>query len=131
MSSDFFRFGDPMGKDREATHFNLLRVTADSLSVGDKRFKIRVELHVRMPVWEKAGDPTQLGGEFVLRPGMTASYAHRMRSRSSHAPIVRVLTAAGVHVYLRSEKPKSVISSDPAGQASLVLEVDEEQWMEE
>lgn len=105
-------------------------------------------LRVGMPVWEKAGDPTQLGGEFVLGPGlvhipdvlltrtypccrMTASYAHRMRSRSSHAPIVRVLTAAGVHVYLRSEKPKSVISSDPAGRASLVLEVDEEQWMEE
>ncbi|KAG2141163.1 uncharacterized protein EDB93DRAFT_640310 [Suillus bovinus] len=88
-------------------------------------------LRVGMPVWEKAGDPTQLGGEFVLGPGMTASYAHRMRSRSSHAPIVRVLTAAGVHVYLHSEKPKPVVSSDPAGRASLVLEVDEEQWMEE
>lgn len=88
-------------------------------------------LRVGMPLWEKAGDVTQLGGEFVLGPGMTASYAHRMRSRSSHAPIVRVLTAAGVHVYLRSEKPKSVVSSDPAGRASLVLEVDEEQWMEE
>ncbi|KAG0700275.1 hypothetical protein DFH29DRAFT_807833, partial [Suillus ampliporus] len=53
-------------------------------------------LRVGMPVWEKAGDATQLGGEFVLGPGMTASYAHRMRTRSSHAPIVRVLTAAGV-----------------------------------
>jgi hypothetical protein len=89
-------------------------------------------LRVGMPVWEKAGDVTQLGGEFVLGPGMTASYAHRMRTRSSHAPIVRVLTAAGVHVYLRSEKPKPVASSsDPAGRASIVLEVDEEQWMEE
>lgn len=88
-------------------------------------------LRVGMPVWEKAGDVTQLGGEFVLGPGMTASYAHRMRSRSSHAPIVRVLTAAGVHVYLRTEKPKPVVSSDPAGRASIVLEVDEEQWMEE
>ncbi|KAG1727730.1 hypothetical protein EDB19DRAFT_1642877 [Suillus lakei] len=88
-------------------------------------------LRVGMPVWEKAGDVTQLGGEFVLGPGMTASYAHRMRTRSSHAPIVRVLTAAGVHVYLRSEKPKPVVSSDPAGRTSIVLEVDEEQWMEE
>ncbi|KAG2750151.1 hypothetical protein P692DRAFT_20734199, partial [Suillus brevipes Sb2] len=54
-------------------------------------------LRVGMPVWEKAGDVAQLGGEFVLGPGLTASYAHRMRSRSSHAPIVRVLTAAGVN----------------------------------
>lgn len=88
-------------------------------------------LRVGMPVWEKAGDVAQLGGEFVLGPGLTASYAHRMRSRSSHAPIVRVLTAAGVNVYLRSEKPKPVVSSDPAGRASIVLEADEEQWMEE
>lgn len=88
-------------------------------------------LRVGMPLWEKAGDATQLGGEFVLGPGLTASYAHRMRDRSSHAPIVRVLTAAGVHVYLRSAKPKPVFSSDPASRASLVLEVDEEQWMEE
>lgn len=88
-------------------------------------------LRVGMPVWEKAGDVAQLGGEFVLGPGLTASYAHRMRSRSSHAPIVRVLTAAGVHVYLRSEKPRPVVSSDPAGRASIVLEADEEQWMEE
>jgi len=54
-----------------------------------------------------------------------------MRTVSSHAPIVRVLTAAGVHVYSRSEKPKIVVSSDSAGRASLALEVDEEQWMEE
>ncbi|OAX34946.1 hypothetical protein K503DRAFT_697783 [Rhizopogon vinicolor AM-OR11-026] len=88
-------------------------------------------LRVGMPVWEKGGDVTQLGGEFVLGPGITASYAHRMRTRSSHAPIVRVLTAAGVHVYSPSETPKIVISSDSGRRASLVLEVDEEQWMDE
>jgi hypothetical protein len=26
-------------------------------------------LRVGMPVWEKGGDPTQLGGEFILGPG--------------------------------------------------------------
>lgn len=26
-------------------------------------------LRVGMPVWEKAGDSTQLGGEFVFGPG--------------------------------------------------------------
>jgi hypothetical protein len=54
-----------------------------------------------------------------------------MQTRTSHAPIVRVLTAAGAHVYSRSEKPKIVVASDSAGRASVILEVDEEQWMEE
>ncbi|KAJ8585914.1 hypothetical protein M405DRAFT_744506 [Rhizopogon salebrosus TDB-379] len=88
-------------------------------------------LRVGMPVWEKGGDATQLGGEFVLGPGLTVSYAHRMQTRTSHAPIVRVLTAAGAHVYSRSEKPKIVVTSDSAGRASVIFEVDEEQWMEE
>ncbi|KAF8556225.1 hypothetical protein OG21DRAFT_1384891, partial [Imleria badia] len=53
-------------------------------------------LRVGMPVWEKAGDFTQLGGEFVLGPGMNATYAHRMPNPRSHAPIMRVLAAAGI-----------------------------------
>ncbi|KIJ66908.1 hypothetical protein HYDPIDRAFT_85923, partial [Hydnomerulius pinastri MD-312] len=53
-------------------------------------------VRVGMPVWEKGGDITQLGGEFVLGPGLTASYAHRMPNTRSHAPIVRVLAAAGI-----------------------------------
>ncbi|KAI9439740.1 hypothetical protein H4582DRAFT_1813115 [Lactarius indigo] len=53
-------------------------------------------LRVGMPVWERGGDAAQLGGEFVLGPGLSCTYAHRMQSSAGHAPIVDVLAAAGV-----------------------------------
>ncbi|KAH9995631.1 hypothetical protein BJV74DRAFT_717881, partial [Russula compacta] len=51
-------------------------------------------LRVGMPVWERGGDASQLGGEFVLGPGLTCTYVHRMQSTAGHAPIVDVLVAA-------------------------------------
>ncbi|KIJ13393.1 hypothetical protein PAXINDRAFT_81053 [Paxillus involutus ATCC 200175] len=83
-------------------------------------------LRVGMPVWEKGGDPTQLGGEFILGPGLTASYAHRMPNARSHAPIMHVLAAAGIDV--QCEMP--VLAADAVGRTS-VPPVDEEKWMEE
>ncbi|KAF9223705.1 hypothetical protein BS17DRAFT_781090 [Gyrodon lividus] len=83
-------------------------------------------LRVGMPVWEKGGDPTQLGGEFILGPGATASYAHRMPNARSHAPIMHVLAAAGLGV--QCEKP--ALAADTIGQVSAPL-IDEDQWMEE
>ncbi|KAH9970550.1 AhpC/TSA antioxidant enzyme-domain-containing protein [Lactifluus volemus] len=53
-------------------------------------------LRVGMPVWERGGDPSQLGGEFVLGPGTSCTYAHRMQNATGHAPIVDVIAAAGV-----------------------------------
>ncbi|KAH8987096.1 AhpC/TSA antioxidant enzyme-domain-containing protein, partial [Lactarius hatsudake] len=53
-------------------------------------------LRVGMPVWARGGDAAQLGGEFVLGPGLSCTYAHRMQSTAGHAPIVDVLAAAGV-----------------------------------
>lgn len=67
----------------------------------------------RIPVWENGGDIEQLGGEFVLGPGLAfasqrnnvsqlfssrlnASFAHRMTSTRSHASIVTVMRAAGI-----------------------------------
>ncbi|TFK40209.1 AhpC/TSA antioxidant enzyme-domain-containing protein, partial [Crucibulum laeve] len=44
-------------------------------------------IKVGMPVWEKGGNVAQLGGEFVLGPGLTCLYAHRMQSSKGHAPI--------------------------------------------
>ncbi|KAJ3497950.1 hypothetical protein NLJ89_g10280 [Agrocybe chaxingu] len=55
-------------------------------------------IKVGMPVWEKGGDVGQLGGEFVMGPGLTCSYAHRMQSTKDHAPIQDVLQAAGVRL---------------------------------
>ncbi|KAF8492637.1 hypothetical protein F5888DRAFT_1618873 [Russula emetica] len=53
-------------------------------------------LRVGMPVWERGGDASQLGGEFVLGPGLSCTYVHRMQNTAGHAPIVDVLAAAGV-----------------------------------
>ncbi|KAI0284396.1 hypothetical protein BC826DRAFT_919815 [Russula brevipes] len=54
-------------------------------------------LRVGMPVWERGGDASQLGGEFVLGLGMlSCTYVHRMQTTAGHAPIVDVLAAAGV-----------------------------------
>ncbi|KAH9954032.1 hypothetical protein BC827DRAFT_1144861 [Russula dissimulans] len=58
-------------------------------------------LRVGMPVWERGGDASQLGGEFVLGPGLSCTYAHRMQSTAGHAPIVDVLAAAGVRAARR------------------------------
>ncbi|KAG8213251.1 hypothetical protein J3R82DRAFT_11723 [Butyriboletus roseoflavus] len=38
-------------------------------SVGGIAMVFKNALRVGMPVWEKGGDFTQLGGEFVLGPG--------------------------------------------------------------
>jgi len=42
------------------------------------------------------GDPDQVGGEFILRPGYDCVYTHRMTSKYDHALAVDVLRAAGV-----------------------------------
>ncbi|KAK0194051.1 hypothetical protein F5146DRAFT_1183493 [Armillaria mellea] len=74
-------------------------------------------LKVGMPMWEKGGESAQLGGEFVLGPGlvlfaffyptilkiklyfrMTCTWAHRMQTREGHAPVADVLEAAGLPV---------------------------------
>ncbi|KZP31752.1 hypothetical protein FIBSPDRAFT_724158, partial [Athelia psychrophila] len=51
---------------------------------------------VGMPVWKEGGDIEQLGGEFVMGPGLQCTFAHRMRTTRAHAPIQRVLGAAGI-----------------------------------
>ncbi|GJE96261.1 AhpC/TSA antioxidant enzyme-domain-containing protein [Phanerochaete sordida] len=67
--------------------------------VGGIAMVVRNALRVGMPVWEKGGDHGQLGGEFVLGPGLTCAYAHRMKNTRSHAPILDVIAAAGVQMY--------------------------------
>ncbi|SJL09923.1 uncharacterized protein ARMOST_13304 [Armillaria ostoyae] len=55
-------------------------------------------LKVGMPMWEKGGESAQLGGEFVLGPGMTCTWAHRMQTREGHTPVADVLEVAGLPV---------------------------------
>jgi len=74
-----------------------------------------------LPLWENGGDVQQLGGEFVLGPGLTCSYAHRMHTRRSHAPVMSVLQAAGLPVREKAHVHRKLPST-----ASVA---DEESWM--
>ncbi|TDL16467.1 hypothetical protein BD410DRAFT_698765, partial [Rickenella mellea] len=49
----------------------------------------------KMSFRHKSGDVTQLGGEFVLGPGLRSTFAHRMTNTRSHCSILRVVSAAG------------------------------------
>ncbi|KII85110.1 hypothetical protein PLICRDRAFT_145799 [Plicaturopsis crispa FD-325 SS-3] len=81
-------------------------------------------LKVGMPVWEKGGDVSQLGGEFVLGPGLTCSYAHRMTTTRSHAPIVQVLAAAGVVLFARPAETRDSVTE------ARLSEKEEKEWMD-
>ncbi|KAG9102950.1 hypothetical protein FRC07_010115 [Ceratobasidium sp. 392] len=50
---------------------------------------------LKMPL-ANAGDIKQLGGEFILGPGLTCSFTSRMHTTRSHTPIRDLLQAAGV-----------------------------------
>ncbi|GAB1521634.1 hypothetical protein RhiTH_004731 [Rhizoctonia solani] len=50
---------------------------------------------MKMPL-ANAGDIKQLGGEFILGPGLNCSFASRMHTTRSHIPIRNLLQAAGV-----------------------------------
>lgn len=75
-------------------------------------------LRVGMPVWERGGDAAQLGGEFVLGPGLSCTYAHRMQSTAGHAPIVDVLAAAGVRPARKPAGGGPVAPAPPATQSA-------------
>lgn len=83
-------------------------------------------LRVGMPIWEKGGDPSQLGGEFVFGPGLTVTFAHRMPNAGCHAPILRVLAAAGVNMGCEVHLPTREPSERPSAP-----EGTRDRWMEE
>ncbi|KZT43702.1 hypothetical protein SISSUDRAFT_1039573 [Sistotremastrum suecicum HHB10207 ss-3] len=45
----------------------------------------------------KQGNFSQLGGDFVLGPGLTCSFAHRMVHTQDHVEVEDLLKAAGMH----------------------------------
>jgi hypothetical protein len=81
-------------------------------------------IKTRMPILEHGGDISQLGGEFVLGPGLQCTYAHRMNSTRSHAPIARALKAAGVNLYASVERVKGMTTLG-------MSEEERESWMRE
>ena len=74
---------------------------------------------VRMPLAD-AGDIKQLGGEFLLGPGLVCHYAHRMHTTKSHEPVRELLRRAGVDM---NPIPKEI--------RHLVDAREEEKWMME
>ncbi|RPD59582.1 hypothetical protein L227DRAFT_503360 [Lentinus tigrinus ALCF2SS1-6] len=88
--------------------------------IGGIAMVVRNALRVGMPVWERGGDATQLGGEFVIGPGFNCSYAHRMTTTRSHAPIREVLRAAGYHRAVSAAVAQEGINA-----------AEEDAWMEE
>ncbi|KJA19495.1 hypothetical protein HYPSUDRAFT_143656 [Hypholoma sublateritium FD-334 SS-4] len=92
---------------------------------GIARVVVRA-LRVGMPVWEKGGDIGQLGGEFVLGPGLTCAFAHRMQTTRGHAPIDDVLAAAGVDLVGVEDSRRT--TGDTARTAQMTRE-EEDAWM--
>lgn len=82
----------------------------------------------KLPLFERAGDSTQLGGEFVLGPGFGAgscAFAHRMRTTLAHAPILDVVEASGVQT-ARTRHVRGMGSMSSMRRESME---DEEAWM--
>jgi len=67
----------------------------------------------RMPIYAKGGDVKQLGGEFILGPGLSCSYASRMHTTRSHTSISDLLIHAGVEPRPDSDHGHEIISSLP------------------
>jgi len=57
---------------------------------------VKNAIKARMPITAKGGDVKQLGGEFILGPGLACSYASRMSTTRSHTSISVLLERAGV-----------------------------------
>ncbi|KAJ7602262.1 AhpC/TSA antioxidant enzyme-domain-containing protein, partial [Roridomyces roridus] len=103
-------FRTPFALYTDPTHkvYNSLGMTLQTLEKGPKASYIRHGMvsgigmvvknavKVGMPVWKPGGDIAQLGGEFILGPGLSCSWAHRMRYTRSHVSILQVIEEAGV-----------------------------------
>lgn len=95
-------------------------------TVGGFYRTIKDVVAFRIPLFDRGGDPSQLGGEFVLGPGRTCSYAHRMKDAQSHTPIPEIIAAVGIPTTVIEIKPER--ASTPDRQSSVSIE-DEEAWM--
>lgn len=95
-------------------------------TVGGFYKSIKDAISFRIPLFDRGGDLSQLGGEFVLGPGCTCSYTHRMKNAQSHAPIPEIIAAAGIPTTVIEIKPERGSTRDR--QSSVSIE-DEDAWM--
>lgn len=107
---------------------------------GGIRRTLKDAVTMKLPVFEKGGDLSQLGGEFILGPkyglyflsrtslahpdclfSQHCYYAHRMKNTRSHAPILNIVAASGLQpVNLSGKREK---------RSSLNSATDEDAWM--
>ncbi|KAH8822842.1 hypothetical protein DL96DRAFT_1619475 [Flagelloscypha sp. PMI_526] len=128
--------------DPELVVYNALGMTMQTLDKGPKSTKGSYVRHgmmsgigmvvgnavkVGMPVWEKGGEIAQLGGEFILGPGLSCEFAHRMRYTRDHMPIVDVVAQAGVNMLAN---PRLVEEESNLGFLAMSAEA-EDDWMAE
>ncbi|CAK5265699.1 unnamed protein product [Mycena citricolor] len=133
-------FKTPFEVYTDPTHevYNALGMTLQTMEKGPKGNYIRHGLlggigmvvanavKSGMPVWKAGGEISQLGGEFVLGPGITCSWAHRMRYTRDHIPILQVIAEAGVDMYT----PLHRIESSTGGSFLGLSAREESKWME-
>ncbi|KAF4597258.1 hypothetical protein EYR40_007710 [Pleurotus pulmonarius] len=111
ISNSFEVFSDPSSKVYDALRMGVVEKGAKRErkrgepteyakrgAVGGFAAVVFRALKVGLPLWEKGGDTNRLGGEFVLGPGNTCTYAHRMQSTRGHVPVVNILETLGVNV---------------------------------
>ncbi|KAJ7496012.1 hypothetical protein B0H11DRAFT_2001501 [Mycena galericulata] len=133
-------FRTPFAVYTDPTHqvYNALGMTLQTLDKGPRGDYVRHGLisgigmvvanavKVGMPVWKEGGDISQLGGEFILGPGLTCSWVHRMKYTRSHVPILHVIEAAGVDMYTPLHRAASSTGGSFLGMSS----EEESKWME-
>ncbi|CAE6497100.1 unnamed protein product [Rhizoctonia solani] len=107
-NTDIFHCPYEMYTDPGRKVYNALGMTLRTNDGGSEREKGSYVKHgtftgtmmvlkraLKMPL-ANAGDIKQLGGEFILGPGLQCSFASRMHTTRSHTPIRDLLKAAGV-----------------------------------
>ncbi|KAK7005687.1 peptidase A1 domain-containing protein [Favolaschia claudopus] len=133
-------FRSPFAVFTDPTHkvYNALGMTLKTLKPGPKGNYVRHGLmsglgmvvvnavKVGMPVWKEGGKISQLGGEFVLGPGMTCTWVHRMKYTRNHIPILQVVREAGVDMYSPLHHALSTTGSTFLGMST----EHESKWME-
>ncbi|KZV94733.1 hypothetical protein EXIGLDRAFT_766890 [Exidia glandulosa HHB12029] len=101
----------PLFTDPSRALYNAMGMTRRTLDAGPEPAKgeyvrhgywpgigmvVKNALKTRMPLTANGGDVKQLGGEFILGPGLACSYTSRMSTTRSHTSIRLLLDRAGV-----------------------------------
>ncbi|KAF7321729.1 Peptidase A1 domain-containing protein [Mycena kentingensis (nom. inval.)] len=132
-------FKTPFAVYTDPTHrvYNALGMTLQTLEKGHKGsyvkhgtlsgigMVVKNAAKVGMPVWRNGGEISQLGGEFVLGPGLRCDWAHRMRYTRDHVSILDVIAEAGIDMVTPLRRVQSSTGTSFDG----IPVADADQWM--